>query len=205
MNKEYINKLTYFFFFNSFSFSVFYFAYFFFFFFSSRRRHTRCYRDWSSDVCFPLAHLLLRRGGVSGEHLHETGCLRRRRGRQDQAEIFEDRTLLEDEPAPFLEIALHRTKRSECPERRRADTKLLVRPRENPCAEFDSLVDRHRPVESGAHEEVQRLALRATVARALRVLDRTPECRLGRSDLPPSPRRPGEQLPRLRETSVIAS
>src|SRR5207245_4907741 len=22
------------------------------FFFSSRRRHTRCYRDWSSDVCF---------------------------------------------------------------------------------------------------------------------------------------------------------
>src|SRR5438128_9137415 len=30
-----------------------------FFFFSSRRRHTRCYRDWSSDVCssdlyFPL-------------------------------------------------------------------------------------------------------------------------------------------------------
>src|SRR6266542_5243662 len=24
---------------------------FIFFFFSSRRRHTRCYRDWSSDVC----------------------------------------------------------------------------------------------------------------------------------------------------------
>src|SRR5207245_4673977 len=23
------------------------------FFFSSRRRHTRCYRDWSSDVCSP--------------------------------------------------------------------------------------------------------------------------------------------------------
>src|SRR5207245_3847671 len=23
----------------------------FIFFFSSRRRHTRCYRDWSSDVC----------------------------------------------------------------------------------------------------------------------------------------------------------
>src|SRR5438128_12308608 len=23
----------------------------FYFFFSSRRRHTRCYRDWSSDVC----------------------------------------------------------------------------------------------------------------------------------------------------------
>src|SRR5207245_10829262 len=25
--------------------------YYCFFFFSSRRRHTRCYRDWSSDVC----------------------------------------------------------------------------------------------------------------------------------------------------------
>src|SRR5207245_4847788 len=24
---------------------------YFVFFFSSRRRHTRCYRDWSSDVC----------------------------------------------------------------------------------------------------------------------------------------------------------
>src|SRR5207245_8033472 len=29
---------------------VFFFC-FVFFFFSSRRRHTRCYRDWSSDVC----------------------------------------------------------------------------------------------------------------------------------------------------------
>src|SRR5207245_4190669 len=26
-------------------------TYFLCFFFSSRRRHTRCYRDWSSDVC----------------------------------------------------------------------------------------------------------------------------------------------------------
>src|SRR5207245_8285293 len=26
-------------------------CFFVFFFFSSRRRHTRCYRDWSSDVC----------------------------------------------------------------------------------------------------------------------------------------------------------
>src|SRR2546429_274142 len=28
-----------------------FFFFFFFFFFSSRRRHTRCSRDWSSDVC----------------------------------------------------------------------------------------------------------------------------------------------------------
>src|SRR5215203_7441089 len=27
---------------------------FFFFFFSSRRRHTRYWRDWSSDVCLPI-------------------------------------------------------------------------------------------------------------------------------------------------------
>src|SRR5690554_7834435 len=27
---------------------------FFLSFFSSRRRHTRCGRDWSSDVCFPI-------------------------------------------------------------------------------------------------------------------------------------------------------
>src|SRR5207245_7223369 len=29
---------------------------FVFFFFSSRRRHTRCYRDWSSDVCSSDLH-----------------------------------------------------------------------------------------------------------------------------------------------------
>src|SRR5687768_17921845 len=34
-----------------FSFILFCFVFFFFFFFSSRRRHTRCSRDWSSDVC----------------------------------------------------------------------------------------------------------------------------------------------------------
>src|SRR5262245_63889798 len=30
---------------------LFFFFFFFFFFFSSRRRHTRCLSDWSSDVC----------------------------------------------------------------------------------------------------------------------------------------------------------
>src|SRR5207245_8297161 len=33
------------------AFIILYIFIFFFFFFSSRRRHTRCYRDWSSDVC----------------------------------------------------------------------------------------------------------------------------------------------------------
>src|SRR6266542_6300729 len=34
-----------------------------FFFFSSRRRHTRCYRDWSSDVC--SSDLYVGDGGTS--------------------------------------------------------------------------------------------------------------------------------------------
>src|SRR5207245_7806353 len=28
-----------------------------YFFFSSRRRHTRCYRDWSSDVALPISDI----------------------------------------------------------------------------------------------------------------------------------------------------
>src|SRR5215813_2874413 len=35
-----------------------------FFFFSSRRRHTRCGRDWSSDVCSPISEPALT-GGFS--------------------------------------------------------------------------------------------------------------------------------------------
>src|SRR3989337_224294 len=34
------------------------------FFFSSRRRHTRCYRDWSSDVC--SSDLMIRDATVTG-------------------------------------------------------------------------------------------------------------------------------------------
>src|SRR5208282_6688972 len=37
-----------------------------FFFFSSRRRHTRCYRDWSSDVCFFRSARGKGRGRASG-------------------------------------------------------------------------------------------------------------------------------------------
>src|SRR5438128_2888850 len=36
------------------------------FFFSSRRRHTRCYRDWSSDVC--SSDLFGFIGELQGEH-----------------------------------------------------------------------------------------------------------------------------------------
>src|SRR5215470_18659229 len=40
-----------------------------FFFFSSRRRHTRCYRDWSSDVCSSDLHRLV----TWFEHWSKTG------------------------------------------------------------------------------------------------------------------------------------
>src|SRR5438128_5294859 len=44
--------------------------YIIFFFFSSRRRHTRCYRDWSSDVCSSdLAFLKLL--GVGAEYIKD--------------------------------------------------------------------------------------------------------------------------------------
>src|SRR3712207_8580448 len=57
------------------------------FFFSSRRRHTRYWRDWSSDVCssdlpwpFPVQHpTLLATASYRAEEDHEedgcTGCL----------------------------------------------------------------------------------------------------------------------------------
>src|SRR2546429_7100263 len=61
------------------------------FFFSSRRRHTRCSRDWSSDVCSSdlvalwagagrIVHSALARGGVgSDDLLGETPGARRLR------------------------------------------------------------------------------------------------------------------------------
>src|SRR2546429_5293329 len=42
------------------------------FFFSSRRRHTRCSRDWSSDVCSSDLLFRVKPGGGSGEsYTHE--------------------------------------------------------------------------------------------------------------------------------------
>src|SRR5215203_5725558 len=60
-----------------------YFLYFFFFFFSSRRRHTRYWRDWSSDVC--SSDLLPRVRGrrrVLGARRHGAHALPDRRGRR---------------------------------------------------------------------------------------------------------------------------
>src|SRR5262245_63047985 len=43
------------------------FTYEFFFFFSSRRRHTRCLSDWSSDVCSSDLELPVRGGDLDAE------------------------------------------------------------------------------------------------------------------------------------------
>src|SRR5690554_7208140 len=40
-----------------------------FFFFSSRRRHTRCGRDWSSDVCSSDLGMAMIEGGGPGENV----------------------------------------------------------------------------------------------------------------------------------------
>src|SRR5208282_3314972 len=36
------------------------------FFFSSRRRHTRCYRDWSSDVCSSDLRIIIKAAAAAG-------------------------------------------------------------------------------------------------------------------------------------------
>src|SRR2546429_4315942 len=50
-----------------------------FFFFSSRRRHTRCSRDWSSDVCSSD----LRRHAASADRARERGRGRGEERRRD--------------------------------------------------------------------------------------------------------------------------
>src|SRR3712207_7538843 len=60
---------------------------FFFFFFSSRRRHTRYWRDWSSDVCSSdLHHLVEHRGEVGAAHLGVAGGRAQQRGEADAVE-----------------------------------------------------------------------------------------------------------------------
>src|SRR6266542_5951449 len=65
------------------------------FFFSSRRRHTRCYRDWSSDVCSSDLESAQRAGETAAVLVTD---VHRRRG-----------TLaLDEEPTLSLEVALER-------------------------------------------------------------------------------------------------
>src|SRR5207245_5656373 len=58
----------------------------FYCFFSSRRRHTRCYRDWSSDVCSSD----LSRGGADGATLSSLHDKRNRRGMRERARRASD-------------------------------------------------------------------------------------------------------------------
>src|SRR5687768_18265630 len=63
-----------------------------FFFFSSRRRHTRCSRDWSSDVCSSdLQHPVARREGVDDRRLQAA----RAGGREDETVALSAEQLLE--------------------------------------------------------------------------------------------------------------
>src|SRR5690554_1313681 len=60
------------------------------FFFPSRRRHTRCGRDWSSDVCSSDLLILF---GLAGSRLVEAG---RAAGLTVAEEVFADRTYQPD-------------------------------------------------------------------------------------------------------------
>src|SRR2546429_5145239 len=59
-----------------------------FFFFSSRRRHTRCSRDWSSDVC--SSDLLLLRVAEACSGAHAKGMVQHN---QKQSEVCVGRSL----------------------------------------------------------------------------------------------------------------
>src|SRR2546422_5190096 len=79
-----------------------------FFFFSSRRRHTRCSRDWSSDVC--SSDLLGREGG-GRVVLHDLLVVRQRALRSvqqfvDLAELVE-RVIRSEEHTSELQSRLH--------------------------------------------------------------------------------------------------
>src|SRR3712207_7605552 len=58
--------------------------YLFFFFFSSRRRHTRYWRDWSSDVCSSDLESSDPPGGHSGPYLVGGNVLEDDRAHADQ-------------------------------------------------------------------------------------------------------------------------
>src|SRR3712207_3942160 len=80
--------------------------YLFFFFFSSRRRHTRYWRDWSSDVCSSDLEVPHVRGPVAvppgGRERHRLGLTRRGLGLLQSVELAVER---QDAPAgPGAEV-----------------------------------------------------------------------------------------------------
>src|SRR5258707_5950046 len=89
-----------------------------FFFFSSRRRHTRYWRDWSSDVCSsdldPAIHVVLKSYDVLGGP-HMNGVLiTTRRFHDDNPKLYaaviaaqrEANALIKNDPAKAAEIYL---------------------------------------------------------------------------------------------------
>ena len=105
----------------------------------------------------------------------------------------------------LAERAHHRLEAGERPERRRAIPLLLQRIREDLLTQPDRVRGRHRTEEGRSDREVEALCLRAGVACATCVLDRSLQCIHGRRRPTVEPRCPGKELPRLRKQAVVSN
>src|SRR2546429_4938017 len=79
------------------------------FFFSSRRRHTRCSRDWSSDVCSSDLIRLNQARFEAGEMHIKRGLEMRKRGELDGAVLEFQKALAADPSSSIADQELNRT------------------------------------------------------------------------------------------------
>src|SRR5207245_6684443 len=99
------------------------------FFFSSRRRHTRCYRDWSSDVCssdlqLSIANNFVRTGGRQRRVTIGTyPAISLAEAREEARKIIRNAQLgVLDEPARITKRSEERRVGKECRDRRRVES-----------------------------------------------------------------------------------